>query len=121
MSLSSPAPASIDAGDGNDRLIIFQNHELDFSKVQNVEQVDLSIVGNHTMSNVSLTDIVGSTDGNNHLTIFGDSNDSVDFVANENWTKGAQVTEGGKTFDVYTTASDPSVEVKVEDAINDSI
>jgi len=111
----------IDAGAGNDRLIIFKNHELDFSKVQNVEQVDLSVVGNHTMSNVSLTDIVGSTDANNHLTIFGDSNDSVDFVANENWTKGAQVTEGGKTFDVYTTASDPSVEVKVEDAINDSI
>ena len=120
---------NIDGHTGSDRLIVFDTVEVDFTKVKNIEVIDFEVVGNHTVTNLSLSDVVAITDANESLTIFGDSADSVDFDAGDNWVKndatnaygGSTVTEGGKTFDVYTSANDLSVEVKVQVEVNDSI
>ncbi len=114
----------IDGAAGDDRLIIFDGVEVDFSKVKNIETIDFEVTGDHTISNLTLNDVINATDGNNHLKIFGsDVNDSVDFDANDNWVKNTngQVIEGGKTFDVFTSVNDASVEVKVEEVVMDSI
>ena len=114
---------AIDGGAGSDRLIIFDTKEVDFTKVTNVETIDYSIVGDHTVTDLTLSDVIAITDSNNSLKILGDASDNVDFDAADNWVKNVsgQVTEGGKTFDVYTSANDTSVEVKVQQEVNDSI
>jgi hypothetical protein len=72
------------------------------------------------------------TDSSTHdLYILGDSGDSVDFLNTNGWSKGATaVTEtvngASHTFDVYTNSTsassgDPTVIVKVEQAITDTI
>ena len=120
---------TIDGGIGNDRLIIFDTKEVDFTKVQNAEILDYEVVGDHTVTNLTLDQVIAITDGNNDLKIFGDVSDNIDFDASDNWVKndtgnaygGAIQTEGGKTFDVYTSANDTSVEVKVQVEVHDSI
>ncbi len=119
----------VDAQIGDDRLIIFEGVEVDFAKISNIETIDLDVVGDHTISDLKLSEVIGATDHNNILTIFGDSGDNVDFDASDNWVKndltnaysGQQVTEDGKVFDIYTTVNDQSVEVKVQQEILDAI
>ena len=114
---------SINAGFGDDRLIIFDTKEVDFSKVSNVETIDYSVVGDHTVTDLTLSDVIDVTDSNNCLKILGDTADNVDFDAADKWVKNdsGQVTEDGKTFDVYTSSNDATVEVKVQVEVNDSI
>lgn len=119
----------INAELGDDRLIIFDGVEVDFSKVHHIETIDFEVVGNHTITDLTLSEVISVTDHNNSLTIFGDNGDSVDFDSNDNWVKndltnaysGQTVSEDGRTFDVYTSSSDISVEVKVQVEVQDSI
>ncbi len=91
-----------------------------------MESIDLEVSGSHTISNLTLQDVIDATDSRNDLKIFGDSLDKVDFDSSTSsgWLKndaGHTVTENGKTFDIYTSSQDISVEVKVQQDIVDSI
>lgn len=122
----------IDGGTGSDTLLFTSNTTIDFSTldsttnpVKNVEVLDLT-QATVEIKNLSLQDVIDMTDSNNTLTILGDStNDKVDFEGN-GWSKAANtVTEtingASHTFEVYTNAGDPSVVVKVEQIITDTI
>ncbi|MBN2781821.1 MAG: cadherin-like domain-containing protein, partial [Campylobacterales bacterium] len=117
----------IDAGDGLDTIILSDGANIDFDSIANIdnfESINLSKNGNHTLSNITVQDIIDITDANNDLIIFGDSGDSVSLKneSGKTWTKDAnQVTENGHTFDIYTNVQDNNISVKVEDQINDSI
>lgn len=116
----------LNAGAGIDTLILGSNIDIDFNaiandKIQNIEEIDLSKNADHTLDNLSLADLIGLTDGKNDLIIYGDSSDNVNFKNSDGWTKGSQVSENGKTFDVYSNSGDSSVSVKVETSINDQI
>ncbi|QSZ42096.1 hypothetical protein GJV85_08220 [Sulfurimonas aquatica] len=134
---------SIDAGDeqtgitATDDTLVFSgatlNEGIDFStiandKVKNFEVIDLNSdadSGNdaHTLTNLSLADVVGLTDVNNELKIDGDSGDTVNVLdeGGNTWTKGGPVTEGANTYDTYTNSGDASVTVKIDTDINDNI
>jgi len=68
--------------------------------------------------------VLDMTDSGKTLSILGDAGDSVSLqngVGLDVWSKGGSVTESGHTFDVYTNTFDIDVQVKIEQAINDSI
>jgi hypothetical protein len=100
---------------------------LDFAaspvKPSNIEVLDLMPTGqNHSLSNLRLQDVLDMTDPLTHtLKILGDTSDSVTLkqgAGNDQWAKGAQVTENGHVFDIYTNTHDASVTVKIEHDIN---
>jgi len=128
-----------DGATGIDTLIFSSQTVIDFTAltsvnnpIKNMEIIDLGSNGNHTLTNLSLQDVIDMTDSTTHdLYILGDSGDTVDFLNGDNWSKNAvAVTEtvngSSHTFDVYTnsvaaTSGDPTVTVKVEQAITDTI
>ena len=77
------------------------------------------------MVNISLQDVIDMTDGNNDLYILGDAGDKVT-VDTTTLTKQdgsvSEVVNGSEhTFDVYVNASDPTVTLKIEQTITDTI
>jgi hypothetical protein len=121
----------IDGGTGTDKLILLSGTSIDFSaldssKISNIETIDLSQNGDHTLTNLSYADVINMTDSNHTLTILGDSaNDKVQLTQTDSWSHSGTVTESGHTFDVYTStgasATDPTVTVKVETVITDTV
>jgi uncharacterized protein YegL len=97
--------------------------------LRNIEVIDLGTNGaadNHSLTNLSLQDVIDMTDSNNDLYILGDSSDTVDFLNTNGWAKGTTpVTEtvngASHTFDVYTNTTDSTVMVKVEQAIDTTL
>jgi Ca2+-binding RTX toxin-like protein len=122
----------IDGGTGTDTLVLAGDTDIDFTTwnsdaVKNIEIIDLTS-GDHDLSNLSLNDVVNMTDINNDIYILGNGGDRVDFLNNDGWeisTITPTVTEmiNGTpyTFDVYINSNDPTVMVKVEQAITDTI
>lgn len=104
---------SIDGGAGYDTLIIPNGEILDFSRVSNIEVIDLEQSGSHALT-ISYTDVMSST-GNNELTILGDAADSVSLNDVAGWSSGGQVTENGHTFNVYT--HDSGAIIRIDDDI----
>ncbi|MDD5158606.1 MAG: hypothetical protein PHI47_01045, partial [Sulfuricurvum sp.] len=121
----------IDGGAGRDTLILLSGTSIDFSaldssKISNMEVINLSQNGNHTLTNLSYSDVIDMTDSSHTLTILGDSaNDKVQLTQADGWSNSGTVTESGHTFDVYTSngvnATDPTVTVKVETVITDTV
>jgi len=126
----------IDMGAGNDTLSFHGSLNLDFSnaniaKITNLETIDLTS-GDHTLSNLSLNDVLHMTDTNNILTIRGDGNgdatitageDNVSSVDTTGWTvhAGSGVSDG--TFTTYSydsNTSTDSITLKIEDQIDNS-
>ncbi|RDD30660.1 hypothetical protein CR161_08045, partial [Prosthecochloris sp. ZM] len=69
-------------GGGNDALILGTGESIDFgvitdNPVKNIEEIDLTVNGNHGLINLSAQDVLDMTDGDNELYILGDSGDSV--------------------------------------------
>jgi hypothetical protein len=110
---------AIDAGAGNDRIVVldgtWNGGNIDFSKLDNIETLDLSKSGDHDLGSLTLADVTGMTDSNKHLTIEGDNNnDKVTFdTANGGWVQGAD--DG--TYTTWTNTGDNTVQVKVDDDI----
>jgi hypothetical protein len=108
-------------------LTLNEGINLDFDKIENlsnIEEIDLSSTGANNILNLSLQDVIAMTDSSNDLKITGDSADSVTFkdgTGTDAWSTNSTVTEGGKTFDVYTNTDDNTVQVKVEQPISDGI
>ena len=100
---------------------------IDFSKLDNIEKIDLAPNGNHTVSNLTLTDVLDMTQSNHTLEISGTSTDTVHLQngtttdPSATWTQSSQVTESGHTYDVYTNSANSTVTLKVEDQINHNV
>ena len=107
--------------DIKDANIDFTNADA-LSSLKNIKTIDLS-GGNHTLSNIKLSDVLSMTDSNKELIIKGEANDNISFKneTGKNWSTSSTILEGGKTFDIYTNSGDSSVKVKVEQAITDGI
>jgi VCBS repeat-containing protein len=113
---------SLLSGDaGFDTLIAPDNDDLDFSgisNISNIERIDLT-VGNHDILNLSVDDVLTTTDNNNLLEILGDHSDSVQLSSD--WHEsGNQVTQNGHTFTEYLNGDD-SVTLLIEDQVNVTI
>ena len=116
----------IDGLTGEDTLMLSKDAGINFSgladNIKNMEIVDLSANGNHAIANLSLANVLSLTDNDNDIKFLGDDRDSVSFANSDGWVKNpGTVTDAGKVFEVYTNTGDPSVEVKVEENIVDSI
>jgi hypothetical protein len=99
---------------------------VDFSQisedVSSLEKIDLTSANVQVIS-LNLSDVVDLTDADNTITIIGNSSDSVS-LKNENgnnWSTSNSVTENGHIFDIYSNSGDPTVTLKVEDTINDTV
>ena len=82
----------------------------DAVKLENVEALDATGYGANNVQ-LSIDDVLNMTDGDNRLTIVGESGDSVTLTANGNdhWT----VVESNAQFTTYAY-SDPSMQAVVE-------
>ena len=109
---------NIDAGAGDDRIVALDGIGIDFSKLQNIETLDLSKSGDHDLGTLSLNDVVNMTDGNDTLTIEGDdTNDKVTLTGGD-WDSHSSA--GGYTTYVHNgdgTNTDPTVTLKIDDDI----
>jgi Ca2+-binding RTX toxin-like protein len=122
----------IDGGTGIDTLILGGGQSIDFSTLttannpmKNMEIIDLTPSGDHSLKNISLQDVLDMTE-NKQLTILGQETDHVTLqtnAAHNDWVQSAtpvtEVVNGAShTFNVYTNATDPTVLVKVEQTID---
>ncbi|NQY26619.1 MAG: cadherin-like domain-containing protein [Piscirickettsiaceae bacterium] len=132
-----PTKTYINAGDeqassgAGDDVLVFNTGDsigfsLDMPEILNFEVFDLTndadtgLVGDHSLTSLTMQDILDMTDSGNVLKVFGDSGDTVSLLneGGNTWTNSGQVIENTVTFDVYTSGL---ATLKVEDAINDAI
>ena len=86
--------------------------------VTNIEQIDLSNAS-VTLDKLTLEDVLDITGNGTELTILGTGDDTVNLQDSAtSWAESGQVSESGRTFDVYTN---DTVTVKIEQDINDTI
>ena len=119
---------AIDALDGVDTIVFKQDQNvdsIDYSKLDNIEKIDLTANGNHTLNNVSLSDVLNMTDTNNTIEIHGDSGDHLnlsggDYNAISN-PSGWQHTTANGTATYSSTDGTDSVTLKVDDNITTSV
>lgn len=123
--------ALMDGGNGIDTLLLPTGTNIDFSAlntannpIKNIEVIDLGTTGAHSLTNLSLQDVIDMTDSNHTLTIIGNSADSVsvDSTLSKTGTTTETIDGSSYVFDVYThtNASDPTVTVKIEQDITHS-
>jgi len=101
---------------------LLKGETIDFSGMMDNE-IDLNQESND-FNNLTLSDVVNLSDSSNNLTIFGDTSESLNFKSEPNaeWKKSdSTVSEEGKAFDIYTNSGDSTVEVMVQQDINDNI
>ncbi|GEM_PF-6612967 len=102
------------SGNDSDTLLLASGQGIDFatlanSVLKNIEVVDLSVNGNHALTNLSVQDVRDMTDGYNVLTIKGEAGDSVDLTAG--WV--AMGTSGGYTLYADSSTA-PTVELLID-------
>lgn len=111
----------IDGEAGYDKIILEPGTTIDFDKLDNIEELDLS-KGDFTLTDIKLQDIVSMTDKNNELVIKCESGDEVKFKdeTDKKWSKVAG-TGADSGYDIYTNDGDNTVKVKVQTEISDGI
>ena len=120
-----------DAVVAGDDILVFKtsNENIDFSnlgndRIKNIEIIDLDsdsdgANGVHTLSNLSLADVVALTDNNNELKIFGDASDNVSLV-NADWNTGVAGTGADVGFTIYAGSNNDAL-VKIDQDVNTTI
>ncbi|MGE0738108.1 cadherin-like domain-containing protein, partial [Sulfurimonas sp.] len=98
-----------DGGVGYDILIV--EAAIDFSKVSNVEELNLG-EGAQNIA-LALSDVLAMTDADNDLFITGDSTDSVTLQTSDTWVKSATQSQVG--FDEYTSTQDATVKLQIQE------
>ncbi|MFH0709591.1 MAG: Ig-like domain-containing protein, partial [Pseudomonadota bacterium] len=120
----------IDGGKGFDTLLMPFGGNIDFNllntannTIKNMEVIDLSANGSHSLTNISLQDVIDMTDGNKDLYILGDVGDTVtvDSTLTNTGTSTEIVNGASHVFDIYTNSGDPTVTLKIEQVITDTI
>jgi len=127
---------AIDAGDeqsssgGLDTLVFNAgdsiNFSLDHAEILNFEAIDLTndadtgLAGAHSLTSITMQDVLDLTDTGNELKIFGDSAGTVTLLneTSNTWSNTGTVIEDLVTFDVYISGS---ATLLVESNINDSV
>jgi len=127
---------AIDAGDeqsssgGVDTLVFNEgdsiNFSLDHAEILNFEAIDLTnnadtgLAGTHSLTSITMQDVLDITDTGNELRVFGGSADTVTMLSESGntWNNTGTVLEGLVTFDVYISGS---ATLLVESNINDSV
>ena len=116
--------SSFDGLDGNDTITMRFDESINFDTnnpvIRNIESIDLRGSGDNSIQHLSVQDVIDVTDSNNYLTIYGDSNDSVNIIDDGNWTLTTQ-TEGSINFDVYTNSAFPDVTLRIQQEIMDNL
>jgi len=100
---------------GTDRLELSAGG-IDFSTIEStsIEKIDLTQNGDTSITSVTLQDVINITDSTNDLIIIADdSNDAVSL--DSTWTKGADTTTNGETFETYTNSGDATVSLKISE------
>ncbi len=118
------ASTTIDGAAGFDAVVLSGAETLDFdniSNLSNMEAIDMS-TGDNSVMNLEVADIINMTDGDNVLTIYGESGDSVSKPtgSSETWTQTSSGVDDGKghTVDVYSvTDGSTTVTVNIEQEI----
>jgi len=128
--------AALNGGAGEDTVLLRFGENIDFSDFpgappfSNIEIFDLDWLdsSNHSLSNISLQDVIDMTDGNNVLTINGDAGDSVSLLdvapdpldpldVGQLWTLDS--TASG--YNVYVNNGNPAVSVFIAEEIGVTI
>lgn len=122
----------ISGGSGIDTLILSGDDGIDFglldstnNPITNIEAIDLSVNGDHQLQNISHYDILDITGGGKTLTILGDA--AADAVsvddATMNYTGASTEIFNGTSYDfnIYTSSIDPTVTLRIENTITDSL
>ncbi|MCP4127163.1 MAG: hypothetical protein GY753_08890, partial [Gammaproteobacteria bacterium] len=111
---------------GSDSLIFRLDEGIDFTSVLdtallNMEIIDLSTNGDHTLTNLTGTDASAMTDANDILRIHGEAGDSISLLddASGVWLQTATGVVDGKTYDEYTSVAGSAngTLVKIEQGI----
>ncbi len=100
---------TFNGGTGYDTLLTYDT--IDFSKVQNIEEINLGD-GAQNIS-LALSDVVNITDADNELFITGDSSDNVTLQNSDNWSQATSQTVAG--FNDYTSNQDETVKLHIQD------
>jgi hypothetical protein len=107
---------------GEDDRLVLSAGGIDFSTISStsIEKIDLTQNGDTNITNITLANVVNMTDSNNDLMIITDSGDDISLTGG-NWTQGANITYGDKTFEVYTNSGDPTVSLKISEEATVSV
>ena len=114
--------SAIDGGSGTDTVTLQSGISFDFTKLDNIEKIDLAPNGDHAVTGLTLDDVVDMTDSNNELAISGDAGDDVSTVTKTGWTKTADNDngDGTHTYDYSKDGSSDSITLTVDDNINNT-
>ena len=123
--------SDIDALGGIDTITLKQDVDtIDFSQLHNIEKIDLTANGDHTLSGLKLSDVIDMTDSNNTLTITGsDTGDSIGTVtddltsgSNPDWTQDATDDNNDDTHTYHYSKNDgtSSISITIDDQIDSS-
>jgi hypothetical protein len=112
---------SYDALAGVDTLVLRKGEGIDFAtdrSIFNIEKIDLTVSGDHSLLNITYQDVVAMTDPSTHdLYILGDSsNDKAQFLTGNGWSHS---TVGG--YEEYINSNDSTVKVYVQSVIQNAI
>ena len=120
--LYDSADTAIDGGAGIDTLVFVSGESnIDFTKLDNIEQIDLTQNGAHTLDGLTLDNVLDMTDTNNELTIIGDAGDAVANLDTTGWTavdSGDTDFSDGKSYNRDSDSA--SLTLTVDDQIDTS-
>ena len=108
----------VDGGDGFDTLILSGSQTLDFdsiSNIGNIGAIDMG-TGDNTIKNLDVNDIIGMTDTDNELFIYGEAQDNITLDAALSKDNTTIIDADGKTFDVYSDVNN-TVTLNIEQEI----
>jgi len=117
----------IDGKAGVDTFFLQNNENIDLSGIaKNIEKIDLSVNGTHTIENLTIDDVINATDTSNDLIIYGNFDDSV-ALKNETgkeWQNDGEVVENGTTYTQFSDvrdSGDPSVVLKISQDVDTQV
>ena len=107
---------------GEDTLVLRLGESIDFAadrssqSISNIETIDLTVSGNHSLQNITYQDVLALTDLRHELYILGDSGDTLHLDDLNGWN--APVVSG--SYNLYTNTTDPTVKLYVDPTITQS-
>jgi hypothetical protein len=117
----------IDGKAGFDTFFLQNNENIDLTGIaKNIEKIDLSVNGAHTIQNLTIDDVINSTDTSNELIIYGNFDDTVELKneTNKEWQNDGEVVENGITYTQYSDArdsGDPTVVLKISEDVDTQV
>ncbi len=113
--------ATIDGGTGYDILDTDGNFDLSSiaSRVNNIEEINLSNNNSNDTIHIDLEDIVAITDEDNDLVIRGDNGDTINLDENDGWQRSDTTTNiDGQDFTEYTNTNNSTISVFIDNDLD---